>query len=162
MVTVPDGVTFQVDGKKLTARGPGGEVQKTVARAVDVKLEGKEVGVKGSNLALVNTTESIVANMLEGASKGFRKELKLLYAHFPISVEVKGKDIHIKNFLGEKTPRKTKIFGNAKVEVKGQSVTVSGADKEEVGQTVANLKRAMRISKKDPRIFQDGIFESAG
>jgi len=159
MVKIPEGVTFNLDGKAMSAKGPGGQVAKTLPRGIEAKVEGGEVALSGKDKAILYTCESVVRSMLEGAKKGFTKELKLLYAHFPISIEVKGKDLLIKNFLGEKTPRKTKIAGEAKVVVKGQNVTISGADKEAVGQTAANLKRAMKIKLKDPRIFQDGIYE---
>jgi large subunit ribosomal protein L6 len=64
----------------------------------------------------------------------------------------------IKNFLGEKQPRKAKIVGQTKVEAKGQEMTVSGLSKEEVGQTIANLKSATRIRNRDSRVFQDGFY----
>ena len=64
----------------------------------------------------------------------------------------------IKNFLGEKQPRKTRIVGNTKLEVKGQEVTVSGCDKDAIGATIANLRTATKIKDKDPRVFQDGLY----
>ncbi len=73
-------------------------------------------------------------------SSGYTRNLKLLYAHFPITIEVKGSDVMVKNFLGEKQARKTVLIGTTKVLAKGQSVTVSGPDKEAVGQTIANLQ----------------------
>jgi len=75
-----------------------------------------------------------------------------------MSIETKGTELWIKNFLGEKKPRKAKIIGKVKIEVKGQDVRVHGADKEAVGQTVANIRTATRIREKDGRVFQDGIF----
>ena len=58
----------------------------------------------------------------------------------------------------EKTPRKAKILGDTKVEVKGQEVIVSGSNKEDTGQTAANIETACRLNKYDRRIFQDGIY----
>ena len=73
-------------------------------------------------------------------------------------MEVKGKEMLIKNFLGEKQPRKAKIPGQTKVEVKGQEVTVTGLSKEDVGQTIANIRSATRIRNRDSRVFQDGFY----
>ncbi|MGB9577463.1 MAG: 50S ribosomal protein L6, partial [Candidatus Norongarragalinales archaeon] len=99
-------------------------------------------------------------NMIKGCTEEYSKKLQVVYAHFPITIEVKGSQVNIKNFLGEKVPRTAKIVGDTKVSVAGQEITVSGHDKEAVGQTASNLVRATRIAKKDVRIFQDGIYYS--
>jgi large subunit ribosomal protein L6 len=66
--------------------------------------------------------------------------------------------VHIVNFLGERAPRVTKYLDNVKIEVKGDDVYLIGPDKESLGQVAANIKRACRIRKKDPRVFQDGVY----
>ena len=161
-MNIPDGVNVHLDGNKVTVKGPGGEVQRSFPRVITVKVDGKTVEVSGEGKALVNTVDAIIQNMLFGAKNGYKRNLKLLYAHFPISVEVKGKDITIKNFLGEKMPRKTKLVGSTKVEAKAQNVTISGPDKEAVGQTIANMRIALKIKDKDGRVFQDGLYDVEG
>ena len=84
--------------------------------------------------------------------------MKIVYAHFPMTVKVKGNIVTIDNFLGERSPRVAKIIGDAKVSVKGEDVTITGINKEEVGQTMANIEQATKIKGRDPRIFQDGIY----
>lgn len=160
MVEIPSGVNVHVDGHTMTAKGPAGEVRKTFHKEVQVKVEGNAVSVSSKSKALLGTSESIVKSMLKGAKDGFKKNMKLLYAHFPISIEIKGKDISIKNFLGEKMARKAKLIGATKVEAKGQAVSVSGPDKEAVGQTIANMRAAMKIKDKDGRVFQDGMYDT--
>lgn len=162
MIEIPEGVSVHIDGHKITAKGPGGEVHKNLPKEGGVKVEGKSLEVSAPGLALRSTLESVVRSMLAGAKSAYKKNLKLVYAHFPISIEVKGKDVLVKNFLGEKQPRKTVLVGNTRLEAKGQTVTVSGPDKEAVGQTVANLRTAMRIKDRDARVFQDGIYEVEG
>jgi large subunit ribosomal protein L6 len=159
---IPKGVTVRIDGHKVTVKGPQGETHKSFPKGVEVKTSGETVDISASNKALKGTVESVIRNMIRGASQGYTRNLKLLYAHFPVTVEVKGSDVTIKNFLGEKQPRKTVLIGNTKIVAKGQSVTVSGPDKEAVGQTIANLRTAMRIRDKDGRIFQDGIYDTEG
>ena len=85
---------------------------------------------------------------------------KIAYSHFPCTVEVKKstRELHVVNFLGEKAPRMTKYLDNVDVEVDGEDVILTGPDKETLGQTAANLKRCCRIRKKDPRVFQDGVY----
>lgn len=162
MVDIPQGVTLSMDGHTLTAKGPKGEVSKELPKLASVKVDGGKVEISADSKALRGTIESVVTNMVKGVSEGYNRQLKVLYAHFPVSIEVKGKDLLVKNFLGEKQARKTRIVGNTKVEVKGQNVTVSGPDKEALGQTIANLRGSMKIKKKDARIFQDGIYEVEG
>ena len=106
MIEIPEGVAIQVDGNKITAKGPRGELQKEFSKRVAVKVEGNKVEVTAGK-ALKGTVESLVRNMAIGVSTGYTRKLKVLYAHFPVSLEVKGKEILIKNFLGEKQPRKT-------------------------------------------------------
>lgn len=159
---IPQGISVRVEGHKVIVKGPQGEVSKTFHKETKVTVSGNSVQIKAADKAQGGTAESIIGSMLHGAANGYTHSLKLLYAHFPITVEVKGSEISIKNFLGEKQPRKTVLIGNTKVQAKGQSVTVSGPDKEAVGQTIANLRGAMRIKDKDGRVFQDGIYETEG
>jgi large subunit ribosomal protein L6 len=86
--------------------------------------------------------------------------MKIVFAHFPMAVKVQDKEktVTIENFIGERHPRSSKIVGDAKVQVKGDEVIITGVNKEDVGQTMANLEQATKIRGKDPRVFQDGIY----
>ena len=158
MVDIPEGVTVDIQGPVVKVKGPNGEVEKKLSPYVSIKVDGNKVNVEGKKLSLVNTTYAHLTNMMKGVTDGFKLNVKVVYSHFPVSVELKGKDIFIKNFLGEKHPRKTSIVGNTKVEVKGQNIAITGPDKDAVGQTAANLRMVTKINKWDPRIFQDGFY----
>jgi len=160
MITIPQGVAVQISGCKVSVKGPKGHVEKEFSSLVSMKNSGSQFEAEGAK-CMVNTVEGIVSNMVKGVTEGYHKELKIIYAHFPISIEVKGKELVIKNFQGEKQPRRSDIVGDTKIVVKGQSVTIDGADKHAVGQTLANMKAAMKIKDKDSRIFQDGVYEIA-
>ena len=101
---------------------------------------------------MVGTIRSHISNMIYGVDHGFTYKMKIVYAHFPMTVKVQGKIVTIDNFLGERSPRKAKIIGD---DVK---VTITGINKEHVGQTMANIEQATKIKGRDPRIFQDGIY----
>jgi large subunit ribosomal protein L6 len=75
-----------------------------------------------------------------------------------MNVKVQGDKFVIDNFLGEKYPRKAKILKNVTVEVKGQDVTLKGIDKEIVSQTAAIIEQITKITNRDLRVFQDGIY----
>lgn len=153
-----EGAAVAVNGSKITVKGAKGELTRDFGPGVQLLVEGKKINVSTKAKAMLNSVKGHVANMMKGVTEGYVRKMKILYAHFPMSIEVKGKDIIIKNFIGEKSPRKAKAIGNVKVTVKGQELTIEGADKEEVGQTAANLKTATKIKARDCRIFQDGIY----
>ncbi len=158
-VALPAGISAAANGATLTIKGPKGEVAKSFKlKGVSVKPESKAVKITAEDKRSLNTVEAHVKNMVAGTKDGYMQKLKMIYAHFPMTVEIKGKGMLIKNFLGEKQPRKLAIVGSTKVEVKGQEITVSGPSKDDVGQTVANIKSATKISKRDSRVFQDGIY----
>jgi len=162
MIAIPEGVTVDVSGFDVIVKGPKGEVSKRFSGKITVEKEGNNVVVKGpeKEKALIGTVSSLINNMIIGVTEGYSTQLRILYSHFPVTLEVKGKDVIVKNFIGEKYPRKTKVFGDStKVEVKGQNVTITGPDKHAVAQTFANIKSVLKIRNKDCRIFQDGIYE---
>ena len=107
---------------------------------------------------MVGTIAAHIKNMIKGVTEGFEYKLKVHYTHFPVTVSVEGDKVLIKNFLGEKHPRIAKIVGNAKVDVKGQDITITGIDIEEVSQTAANLVLKTNVGRRDIRVFNDGIF----
>lgn len=99
-----------------------------------------------------------INNDIKGVQKPYERNMSIVYAHFPMVVEVKGSEVSIKNMLGERDIRTAKIIGNAKVEIKGQNVKVSGPKLDDVGQTAANIRTATKVKWKDIRVFQDGIY----
>jgi large subunit ribosomal protein L6 len=96
--------------------------------------------------------------MILGVQEKFEYELKAVFSHFPMTIESKGNDILIKNFLGEKTPRKTQIPKGVEIEIDGNLIKIRSTDKELVGRAAAKLEAATNIRNRDKRIFQDGIF----
>lgn len=167
IVEIPDGVVVEVEGLKVKVKGPLGELQKDFSHTmgqVVIRNEGNRVVVevvgkpRRNKLALVGTIAAHIRNMVTGVSKGFTYRLKIVYAHFPISIKVKDNYVVIENFIGERSPRYAKIVGNTKVEIKQDDIVVRGIDIEEVGQTAANIENATRVTYRDPRIFLDGIF----
>ena len=90
--------------------------------------------------------------------------MKIVYSHFPITVEIKDNFVIIKNFIGEKVPRILKLKEGAKVTVNGDVIEVESIDKELAGQVSADIEKMTKRAHFDKRIFQDGIYiiEKAG
>jgi large subunit ribosomal protein L6 len=157
-IDIPGGITFTLNSKIITATGPKGKCTRNLAmRGLALKLDGKKINISAVPM-VANTANAHILNMIYGCQNGYMQKMKIIHAHFPMTVEIKGKEIIIKNFFGERQPRKARIMGDTKVEVKGTAITVSGPDKENVTQTVANLRSATRVVGRDSRVFQDGIY----
>jgi len=164
MLEIPENVTASMSGRVLTIKGKLGEAKKDFDKVnVNIAVEGKQVVVspfssKKKDGVIINTALSHVSNMVTGVTKGYTYRLKIVYAHFPISVKTKGDQILVENFVGERSPRIAKIVGNCKVSVEGDDIVVKGVSVEDVGQTAANVELATKIRRKDQRIFLDGIY----
>ncbi|RME55504.1 50S ribosomal protein L6 [Candidatus Woesearchaeota archaeon] len=166
---IPEGVTVELN-ESLKVKGPNGEVNKNLNHpTVEIVVEENKVIVKPKKLtkkekSLINTYVAHIKNMFKGVTEGFTYKLKVCSGHFPMSVSVEGDKLVVKNFLGEKVPRTAKLLPNVKVEVNGDDVVVTGADKEAVGQTAANIEQSTRITNRCKTRFQDGIWitEKAG
>lgn len=163
-VSIPDGVKVEVKGREVTVTGPKGSLTKSLVH-MPVNLAVKDGRVMASvtwprkrEIAMVGTAAAHIRNMITGVTKGFVYKLKVVYAHFPMTVKVQPGKILIENFTGEKTARVARIVGKVEVKVAGDDITVEGIDREMVSQTAANIQYATRIKEKDQRVFLDGIY----
>lgn len=163
-VEIPEGVEGTLEGRTITIKGEKGLLTRDFSHApIRIRMEGKRVTVLASwprkkEAALVGTICSHIQNMIKGVTQGFTYKLKIVFSHFPITVEIKEKTLTIKNFTGERNPRKAKIMGDSKVTVKGDDIIIQGINLEDVSQTAANIQNATKIKSKDPRVFLDGIY----
>ncbi|MDP2628557.1 MAG: 50S ribosomal protein L6 [Nanoarchaeota archaeon] len=161
---IPEGVEVNIDKNIVFVKGKEGEIKKKfdLSKLVLEKTENKiKIGSKKATKKekrMINTIFNHIKNMIKGVQKKFEYQLKICFNHFPMTVEIKEKDVTIKNFLGEKVPRKTKIAEGAEVKLDKEIITVSSVDKEAAGQTAANFEMATKVGARDRRIFQDGIF----
>ena len=150
-VAMPQGVSASLQGRVLSVKGKLGEAKKNFDKInVNIAVEGNRVvftpfSTKKKDNVIINTVSSIVNNMVTGVTKGFTYKVKVVYAHFPITVKTKGKQILVENFVGERSPRVAEIVGDTKVTVEGDDVIVKGESVEDVGQTAANIELASKI-----------------
>jgi large subunit ribosomal protein L6 len=96
--------------------------------------------------------------MLIGVQHGYVYEMKIVYSHFPMSVEIQGDQVLIKNFIGERGVRRARLIGEVEVKTTEDEVIISGIDIEAVSQSAANIQLATKIRNKDRRVFLDGIY----
>lgn len=164
-VEIPEGVSTSIDGDNVTITGPNGNTSREFSSSrVSLFQEGGALLVRvdmprRKDKALAGTWKAHLNNMIKGVTDGFTYTLKAFYSHFPMTLNVKGSELIVNNYFGERVPRTAVIVPGAEVKVQNKTeVVVSGIDKEAVGQTAANIERCTTVKKRDRRVFQDGIY----
>jgi large subunit ribosomal protein L6 len=163
-ISLPEDVTATLDRLDLTVEGPNGSVTRRLWYPdVTVEVDGDRVVIESENTdaktnATVGTFESHVRNMIHGVTEGWEYTMEVFYSHFPMQVNVEDGAVVIENFLGERAPRRAPIHGDTDVEVDGEEISLSGPNIEDVGQTAADIEQLTRVSGKDTRVFQDGVY----
>lgn len=156
-------------------QGPRGTLTKDFKHlAVDVflsEVDGKKTlhvdchFGKKKNLSTIRTCISHVKNLFTGVTKGFEYKMRLVYAHFPINVNIEkqGQLVELRNFLGEKRVRSVPMLPGVKIArsdgVKDELV-LSGNDLENVSRSAALVKQSCRVRVLDIRKFLDGVYVS--
>ncbi|WIA10470.1 hypothetical protein OEZ86_000603 [Tetradesmus obliquus] len=174
-VTIPEGVQIEVKARAVRVKGPRGVLQRDFKHlAVDMYLfeeEGeKKLKVechfgKKKRLAAIRTACSHVQNLITGVTKGFEYKMRLVYAHFPININIedKGGRVEIRNFLGEKRVRNVVMLPGVTIKrsdaVKDELI-LHGNDIENVSRSTALIHQQCLVKNKDIRKFLDGIYVS--
>ncbi|KRL74266.1 50S ribosomal protein L6 [Ligilactobacillus saerimneri] len=142
VVELPEGVEVKQDGNVVTVKGPLGELTREFSNQITMKIEGNEVTFERSSednkvKALHGTTRANFANMVEGVSKGFKKELELRGVGY--RAVKKGNKLELS--LGYSHPVYFEEEDGIKLEApSATSVIVSGINKEEVGDFAARIR----------------------
>ncbi len=143
-VPVTSGVEVKVEGQKITVKGPKGAHEYEVHPLVKVSLEEGEVRVSPVDpenkaaWAMAGTMRSLINNMVIGVSQGFQKKLQLVGVGY--RAQVKGKVLDLS--LGFSHPVEYPIPEGITIETPSQTeIIVSGADKQQVGQVAAEIRR---------------------
>lgn len=142
---LPAGVTAEIKGTEFVVKGPKGQLKMAVHPRVTLSIKDGQITtnvVSENNTkdrALWGTFSSLVENMIEGVTKGFKKQLEVNGVGFKVSL--KGANLHFE--LGFTNPIEFKAPEGIKFIVEKNLVTVEGFDKHLVGQTAASI-RALR------------------
>lgn len=163
-IEIPSECQVSLEDKTITVNGPKGQLERSFPEPqTRIKTEGNELIVtthvnRKKSRALVGTAIAHVRNMLIGVQHGYEYEMKVVYSHFPITLEVQGKTVIIKNFIGERGVRRARLIGDVEVKTTEDEVFISGINIEHVSQSAANIQQACKIRDKDRRVFLDGIY----
>lgn len=142
-VAVPAGVEVTIDGTTVTIKGAKGELTRSFPSGMIITYEGDNIIVERPDdsreaRSYHGLTRSLIANMVEGVTKGFSKKLQLVGVGYRVAL--KGKDLELQ--LGYSHPVVIKAPEGITFEVPSQTeIIVSGSSKEQVGQVAVDIRK---------------------
>ena len=141
-IDIPAGVDVTIDGSTVTVKGPKGELTRTVHKNITVEKDGAVITVtrpndENLNKSLHGLTRTLIANMVEGVSKGYTKELEVNGVGYRAAKN--GNELVLT--VGFSHPVTFKESDDIKIEVPGPNkIIISGSDKQKVGQFAAEVR----------------------
>lgn len=145
-LAIPAEVTVEINDSLVTVKGQKGELKLNLAKNVNVAVVDNEIVVTRENdliptKKIHGTTNANIKNMLEGVSKGFEKGLEIIGVGYRFTL--KGNQLVIN--AGYSHPVELTIPEGIKVEAKNNTeITVSGIDKEKVGEFAAQIRKVRK------------------
>jgi large subunit ribosomal protein L6 len=142
VIKVPDGVTVTVEGARVKIKGPKGEIERDFHPSTQVIHENGELRVERASdrrdhRALHGLAGSLLMNMVKGVTEGFEKKLEIVGVGYRAEAAGKGLRFH----LGYSHPITYDAPEGVMLGVESHTmVTVSGVDKEKVGQAAAEIR----------------------
>ena len=141
-VDLPKGVTVRLEGQTLKVKGPKGELERTLHPEMQIAVEGNTVTVnrpsdEANHKALHGLTRTLVANMVEGVSTGFKKQLDIV----GVGYKAENRPYGLQLALGYSHPVEYRAPKGIKLTAPAPtSVIIEGANKEVVGQVAAEIR----------------------
>ena len=158
-IAIPEGVEVKVNGSEVTVKGPKGTLNDTFRSEINIAVEGNEVIVTRpsdakEHRALHGLTRTLIANMIEGVSKGFAKELEVNGVGYRVAKQ--GKDLVMN--LGYSHQVIMSETDGISIEVPNPNkIIISGPDKQKVGQFAAEVRE-----KRPPEPYKGKGIKYAG
>ncbi|MBT2644524.1 50S ribosomal protein L6 [Bacillus sp. ISL-41] len=141
-IEIPAGVTVTLDNNHVTVKGPKGELSRTFHSDIEIKIEENVINISRptdnkEHRALHGTTRAVLANMVEGVSKGFERGLELVGVGYRASKQ--GNKLVLN--VGYSHPVEIEAEKGLEIEVPTNTkVIIKGTDKERVGALAANIR----------------------
>ncbi|MEK7620823.1 MAG: 50S ribosomal protein L6 [Patescibacteria group bacterium] len=165
-VAIPDGVTITVDNGSIAVKGPKGELSTPILSHVTVKVEDSNLIVSRKSDEKISKSQhglirSLANNMVVGVTKGFEKKLEVNGVGF----RVNGGGQSLEMQLGFSHPVKYQAPEGVNIAVEKMNITVSGIDKQQVGQVAAeirSLKKPEPYKGKGIKYADEVILRKAG
>ncbi len=166
LIVIPDEVEVKITGTKISVKGPKGSLDFEFHPSMQVETAEKEIKVSvkeetKKTKALWGLTRMLISNMIEGVMKGFEKQLELQGVGYRMALA--GKKLNMA--LGFSHPVEVEIPEGLEAKIEKSILTVSGIDKQKVGQfaaTVRALKKAEPYKGKGLRYVGEIVRRKAG
>ena len=147
-ILIPGGVEVKVEGQRVMVKGPKGELSRMVRPELGVEVKDNQIFIYRAietkqTSALWGLTRQLINNMVQGVNQGYEKKLEIEGLGFKAVLD--GQNLVLS--VGFSHPVKIEAPPNIKFSVEKNIITVSGIDKELVGQTAAIIKR---VKKPEP------------
>ena len=142
-IEIPAGVTITINGDVVTVKGPKGELTRSFNPDIEIKMEENVINLSRpseskEHRSIHGTTRSLLANMVEGVSKGFEKSLELIGVGY--RAQKQGTKLVLS--VGYSHPVEFEPEEGVEVEVPSNTkVIVKGINKERVGALAANIRQ---------------------
>lgn len=141
-VPIPKGTKVEIKDGVLLAQGPKGKVEQQLFAECPVEIEDGEIKVSRVSdskpvRAKHGLARALINNAVVGVTEGFKKELEIVGVGY--RGEVKGREVHMA--LGYSHPVIFKIPENIEIEFEKNKISVSGADRQSVGQVAAEIRQ---------------------
>ncbi|KAJ3201094.1 60S ribosomal protein L9B [Dinochytrium kinnereticum] len=165
-------VTVDIKARRVRVKGPRGVLTKSFDHVnfECLKINPTTFRIKvwqgvRKHVACIRTVCSRIENMITGVTKGYEYKMRLVYAHFPINVNVveDGKLVEVRNFVGQKVIMKVNMLEGVSIThstAQKDELVISGNDIDNVSQSAAQIQQSCRVRNKDIRKFLDGIYVS--
>lgn len=148
-ITIPAGVKVNVSGLTVAVEGPKGKLSQDIAEGIIVKVDGSQLVLECADGSIAlrqkhGLYRTLIANMIEGVTNGFVKNLEIIGVGYKVAM--KGKDLDLS--MGFSHPVIFKAPAGIEFAVDGNTkISVKGIDKQLVGQVAANIRK---IRKPEP------------
>ena len=146
-ITVPSGVDVAINGSDVSVKGPKGELGMSIDGPIEAKLEENVITVtrpdeERESRSLHGLTRTLINNMIVGVTEGYSKKLELHGTGY--RVLAKGNDLELQ--LGFSHSIDVAAPEGIDFAIEGNTITVSGIDKQLVGETAANIRK-LRVTE---------------
>ena len=145
-IQIPEGVEVKAEGSRVVVKGPQGEIERKIRPEVNVENKDGQVIVsvkessRNRSKPFWGLTRTLIFNMIEGVFKGHQKQLEIQGVGYRASLE--GEDLVLA--VGYSHPVKIKKTEGINFKVEKNIITVSGIDKEAVGQIAAKIRKVRK------------------
>jgi large subunit ribosomal protein L6 len=163
-IQIPQGYELIIQEKAILVKKGNEEIKIMYKiKGIKPKIENnefimeKKLGNK-TEKKLIHSLISHINNAIKGMEKKYEYQLQICSVHFPMTSKIEKNQLIIKNFFGERKDRVMDINPGVDMKIDNDIITVTSSNKSLAGHQASKIEALTRITKRDRRVFQDGIW----